>query len=116
MRTSVSRQVQREKAAAAIVRRDSARGSSLAFHPRGVHRVELVRYSREKGSCRVAFDRNRRLRIISVTSHPASPNKAPEPTTMAVTPRAIVSVIEMKLRNPNRHAARGAPAMVVAHL
>jgi hypothetical protein len=44
------------------------------------------------------------------------PNKAPEPTTMAVTPRAILRVIEMKLRNPNRFAARGAPAMVVAHL
>ena len=44
------------------------------------------------------------------------PNKAPEPTTMAVTPRAIVRVIEMKLGNPNRHVARGAPATVVAHL
>ena len=44
------------------------------------------------------------------------PNKAPEPTTMGVTPRATLRVIEMKLRNPNYHAARGAPAMVVAHL
>jgi hypothetical protein len=44
------------------------------------------------------------------------PNKAPEPTTMAVTPRAILRAIEMKPQNPNRHAARGAPAMVVAHL
>jgi hypothetical protein len=43
-------------------------------------------------------------------------NKAPEPTTMAVTPRAIARVIEMKQRNPNRNAARGAPATVVAHL
>ena len=43
-------------------------------------------------------------------------NKAPEPTTMAVTPRAIVRVIDMKPQNPNRHAARGAPATVVAHL
>ena len=46
----------------------------------------------------------------------AKPNKAPEPTTMAVTPRAIVRVIEMKPQSPNRHAARGAPATVVAHL
>src|SRR5258706_9062 len=30
-----------------------------------------------------------------------SPNKAPEPTTMAVTPCAIVRVIEMKPRSPN---------------
>ena len=44
------------------------------------------------------------------------PNKAPEPTPMAVTPRAFVRLIEMKPQNPNRHAARGAPAMVVAHL
>jgi hypothetical protein len=44
------------------------------------------------------------------------PNKAPEPTTMAVTPRAISRVIEMKPQTDNRHAARGAPAMVVAHL
>ena len=44
------------------------------------------------------------------------PNKAPEPTTMAVTPRAISRTIEMKPQKPNRHVARGAPAMVVAHL
>jgi len=35
---------------------------------------------------------------------------------MAVTPRADSGVTEMKLQNPNRHAARGAPATVVAHL
>ena len=44
------------------------------------------------------------------------PNKAPEPTTMTVTPRAIVGGFEMKPQTPNRYAARGAPAMVVAHL
>jgi len=44
------------------------------------------------------------------------PNKAPEPTTMAVTPRAISRVTEMKPQTEIRHAARGAPAMVVAHL
>jgi hypothetical protein len=44
------------------------------------------------------------------------PNKAPEPTPMSVTPRAIVRVIEMNPQIPNRDAARGAPAMVVAHL
>ena len=43
-------------------------------------------------------------------------NKAPEPTTMAVTPRAIAVILELKPQNPNRDAARGAPAMVVAHL
>jgi hypothetical protein len=43
-------------------------------------------------------------------------NKAPEPTTMAVTPRAIAGVFELKQQIPDRHAARGAPATVVAHL
>ena len=45
-----------------------------------------------------------------------TPNKAPEPTTFAVTARAIVRFTEMKQRNPNRDAARAAPAKVVAHL
>ena len=45
-----------------------------------------------------------------------SPNQAPEPTTMAVTPRAASRIFELKPRTPNRQAARGAPAMVVAHL
>ena len=115
MRTSASGRIQRG-GGAAIVRRDFARDSSVAFLPRGAHRIEFVSCSREEGSCRVAFGRKCRLRIISVASHPASPNKSPEPTTMAVTPRAIARVIEMKPQNPNRHAARGAPATVVAHL
>jgi hypothetical protein len=46
----------------------------------------------------------------------AEPNKAPEPTTFAVTSRAIVGLIEMELQNPNRIVARAAPAKVVAHL
>jgi hypothetical protein len=41
---------------------------------------------------------------------------APEPTTFAVTSRVIARVIEMKAKNPSRHAACGVPAMVVAHL
>jgi hypothetical protein len=41
-----------------------------------------------------------------------SPNKTPEPTTMAVTPRAIAFWFSHTLSA----AARGAPAMVVAHL
>jgi hypothetical protein len=39
------------------------------------------------------------------------PNKAPEPTTTAVTPRALVSGVSGRAT-----AARGAPAVVVAHL
>ena len=44
------------------------------------------------------------------------PNKASEPTTFAVTSRAIVRLTEMKQQNPNFDAARAAPAKVVAHL
>ena len=44
------------------------------------------------------------------------PNKSPEPTPRSVTPRANESVSDMKPQNPNRHAARGVPARVVAHL
>jgi hypothetical protein len=46
----------------------------------------------------------------------ASPNKPPEPTTFAVTSRAIVRVIEMKQQIPDCGAARAEPAKVVAHL
>jgi len=44
------------------------------------------------------------------------PNKAPEPTPGLVTPRAIECASEMKRRDRNRDAARGAPSPVVAHL
>jgi hypothetical protein len=44
------------------------------------------------------------------------PNKAPEPTTFAVTSRAIVRSTEVKQQNVNCDAARAAPAKVVAHL
>jgi len=53
---------------------------------------------------------------VSIVEQRQAPNKAPEPTPRSVTPRAIVSEIEMKQRNPNRPAARVAPARVVAHL
>ena len=43
-------------------------------------------------------------------------NKAPEPTSRSVTPRAIVPKIEMKRRIPNCPVARVAPARAVAHL
>ena len=54
--------------------------------------------------------------VIAIVEQGQAPNKAPEPTPRSVTPRAIVSEIEMKQRNPNRPAARVAPARVVAHL
>jgi hypothetical protein len=44
------------------------------------------------------------------------PNKAPEPTTTAVTSRAIEFKSEMKRSNKIASEARAAPAVVVAHL
>jgi hypothetical protein len=49
-------------------------------------------------------------------SNPQKPNKAPEPTPTAVTPRAMEVKFEMKQWICNRDEARGAPAAVVAHL
>jgi len=45
-----------------------------------------------------------------------TPNKAPEPTRGAVTPRANERKIEMAMQTEIRHDARGAPAPRVAHL
>ena len=44
------------------------------------------------------------------------PNKAPEPTSTSVTPRAFECMSELNPKNPARNAARGAPAVAVAHL
>ena len=61
----------------------------------------------------LAFER---LRLSSRSmGYARSPNKAPEPTSGSVTPRAIVRANELKQPNVNRHAARGAPAPAVAH-
>ncbi len=44
------------------------------------------------------------------------PNKAPEPTPVAVMPRADSRLTEMKLKNQKRREARVTPATGVAHL
>ncbi len=45
-----------------------------------------------------------------------TPNKAPEPTPVAVMPRAMSRVTEMKLTNQKRSEARVTPTTGVAHL
>jgi hypothetical protein len=45
-----------------------------------------------------------------------SPNKAPEPTSTSVTPRALVPKIECSNRIDRSIAARVVPAVLVAHL
>jgi hypothetical protein len=62
------------------------------------------------------FVRDVSLTLACVVVLSRTPNKALEPTTFAVTSRAIVGVVEMKQQNPNRNVARAAPAKVVAHL
>jgi hypothetical protein len=57
-------------------------------------------------------DERLRLRVFGVVARVRWANKALEPTTMAVTPRAIALFIS----HDPLAAARGAPAMVVAHL
>ena len=49
--------------------------------------------------------------IAGIASRLRWPNKAPEPTRTSVTPRAFVSAVFARLA-----AARGAPAVRVAHL
>jgi len=44
------------------------------------------------------------------------PNKAPEPTSGAVMPRATSLVIELKPQNQFRNPARVTPSPAVAHL
>jgi hypothetical protein len=54
--------------------------------------------------------------ISDCFSFPKPPNKAPEPTPTAVTPRALEMMTEVKQWICSRDEARGAPAAVVAHL
>jgi hypothetical protein len=103
------------------------RGESWKYSPR-CERVECDR----RGECsqiwriRASLPRkflrsavsgrvNRRHSGISV-GRARWPNKAPEPTPTAVTPRAIEMMTEVKQWICSRDEARVAPAVVVAHL
>jgi hypothetical protein len=54
--------------------------------------------------------------LIFAFLHTKKPNKAPEPTPTAVTPRAMELKSETNLSNPQSFEARVAPAVGVAHL
>ncbi len=60
------------------------------------------------------LEANREFGVIELPKK--RPNKAPEPTRGAVTPRAIEGKSGMAMQTEFRHAARGAPAPRVAHL
>jgi hypothetical protein len=57
-----------------------------------------------------------RKHLIPRLEKTKTPNKAPEPTTFAVTSRAMLRFAEMKPQTDRPIAARAAPAKVVAHL
>jgi len=70
----------------------------------------------EKVSASAVATFNREAARADFSEESQAPNKAPEPTSRSVTPRAIVPKIEVKLRIQNRPVARVAPARAVAHL
>jgi len=107
----------RKEASAAI-----AVGDSIARSGRAFGRLTLVQRSHglpclrsgPAGAGGFATKPHPSFHARGATLH--TPNKSPEPTRGAVTPRAIESKIEMALQTEFRHAARGAPAPRVAHL
>jgi hypothetical protein len=87
-------------------RRMPGRGKWELFSDRGWHSIARERWART-----LSFE------VISdCSSFPKPPNKAPEPTPTAVTPRAMEMNCEMKRWICNCGETRGAPAAVVAHL
>lgn len=83
----------------------------------GVRALEARRRRQSDLRLNCGFDcRRRHVFWHRRTEMKNEPNKAPEPTTFAVTSRATVRFIEMKPQNPNRNVARVAPAKVAAHL
>jgi len=107
----------RKEASAAV-----AVGDSIARSGRPFGRLTLVQRSHElpclrsgpAGAGGFATKPHPSFHSRGATLH--TPNKSPEPTRGAVTPRAIERKIEMAMQIEFRHAARGAPAPRVAHL
>jgi hypothetical protein len=99
-----------------VIRREvkSSRRLAIEMYKGGAKR-RAGAFIREEAK---AWDSRRRHRRIFpvMLSNPDKPNKAPEPTPTAVTPRAMEVNFEMNRWNCNRDEARGAPAAVVAHL
>ena len=107
----------RKEASAVIAVGDSIARSGRAFgHLALVQRSHGLRClsSRLAAAGGFATRPQRFFNARGATLH--TPNKSPEPTRGAVTPRAIESKSEMALQTEFRHAARGAPAPRVAHL
>jgi GNAT superfamily N-acetyltransferase len=106
--------------------REIMRLSEAGAHEAGFREIEIVATLSGEPlyvSCgysvidRFAVDlRNDRSLPVIRMKRGSEPNKAPEPTPGLVTSRAIECASEMKRRNGDRDAARGAPSPGVAHL
>ena len=62
------------------------------------------------------FVSDSRVSLAQHRSNRPSPNKSPEPTPVAVMPRAMLGIAEVELKNQKRSEARVTPATGVAHL
>jgi hypothetical protein len=83
----------------------------------GESRIEMrtLLPRRKQGAASPSIETLRR-RIFSVVAHVSWANKAPEPTSTSVMPRATVSFSELKHRTEVPNQARAMPAVAVAHL
>ena len=80
--------------------------------PLGARQIIRIDFDLVKTSCGFGVSQVPRR----PTRNEKRPNKAPEPTPVAVMPRAMSRVTEMELQNQKRSEARVTPATGVAHL
>jgi len=107
----------RKEASAAIAVGDSIARSGTPFeHLALVQRSHGLRCLSGRPADAGGFATRPRPFFLARGATLHTPNKSPEPTRGAVTPRAFESESEMALQTEFRHAARGAPAPRVAHL
>jgi hypothetical protein len=99
-----------------VIRREvkSSRRLAIEMYKGGAKR-RAGAFIREEAKAWDSRRRHRRIFTVML-SNPDKPNKAPEPTPTAVTPRALEMKIEMKTRNCDWNEARVVPAAGVAHL
>ena len=109
--------VSSEHVAAASERRPDSRGRRSARFTLSLRARAVVacRFPARMNALRV-FDPKESPFITEIVSSPQSPNKAPEPTSTSVTPRAFVPKMKCSIRITQSKAARVVPAVLVAHL
>ena len=109
--------VSSESVAAALERRPDSRGRRFARFTLSLRaRAVVERFFRARLKVRRVFHPKKSLFITEVISSLRWPNKAPEPTSTSVTPRATVLKMKCSIRIARSKAARVVPAVLVAHL